>query len=175
MAKFEKLSKLCSEISELQARVRQAAQDEFKPALQEVIQVLREEAPMVESLRWQQYIPGFNDGEPCEFTMSEVTFKFGIDELDAAGDYENGFIGASYNEDRVQEHLNGNTSGYLYDLSELVFKDHITHDQAVLLSEIASNISDLEGASEIAFGPDTQITLNVESGELEIESYDCGY
>jgi hypothetical protein len=175
MAKFERLSKLCDEITELQARVRKAAQEEFKPALQEVVQVLRNEVPGVEALRWQQWIPGFNDGEPCEFEMGEVRFKFDNPELDAAGEYENGYIEADYDSDRVAQHKNGQTDSYLYGLSELVVKDLLTHDQAVLLNEIANSIGRLHGAAEIAFGPDVEITLQVDDGSLEIEEYDCGY
>jgi len=84
MNKFEKLSKLCGEISELESRVRKAAQDEFKPALKETIAVLREYVPQVTGIRWQQYTPYFNDGDVCEFTMGELEFTYsdGKDKFD---------------------------------------------------------------------------------------------
>ena len=33
-----------------------------------------EEVPEVGSITWTQYIPYFNDGEPCEFTVSDFSF-----------------------------------------------------------------------------------------------------
>lgn len=174
--KFEKLSKLVDEIHELQMRVREAAQEEFKPALREVVKVLRDEVPNVTQLQWNQYIPGFNDGDPCEFTMGETRFSFSNEELANEGDYENGFIEASYNEERAKAEIaNPGTEKYLYGLTKLVVNGVINNEQALLLSGLADSIASLEGVAEIAFGPDTQITLDVTSGEIEIEDYDCGY
>lgn len=46
------------------------------------------EHPEVEKIRWNQYIPSFNDGSPCLFTTSDVELKFeGEEEFrDAWGD-----------------------------------------------------------------------------------------
>lgn len=32
-------------------------------------------APDVSAVRWRQWVPGFNDGDPCEFTMGEFYLK----------------------------------------------------------------------------------------------------
>lgn len=46
--------------------------------------------PEVEAIRWDQYTPYFNDGDPCEFSIYEVRVKLvGIDDDD--GDYGDGF------------------------------------------------------------------------------------
>lgn len=45
----------------------------------------------VESVRWHQYTPYFNDGEPCEFSIYGGSIKhesFAEDE----GDYEDGYV-----------------------------------------------------------------------------------
>jgi hypothetical protein len=174
--RFEKLSKLVSEISELQARVREAAQEEFKPALREVVHVLRDEVPNVTHLQWQQWIPNFNDGDPCEFMMGRIRVRFSDKELGSSGDYSDGFIESNYNEKRAKaQGENIASQQHLYDLTELVVQGYITHEQAVLLSGLADQIAHLEGAAEIAFGPDTQITLEVATGQIEIEDYDCGF
>ena len=34
------------------------------------------EHPEVEQIRWTQYIPGFNDGDPCLFSLGDVELKF---------------------------------------------------------------------------------------------------
>lgn len=145
--KFERLSKLVTEINELESRVRKAAQDEFRPALQEVVAVLREHVPQVIGVRWAQWVPGFNDGAPCEFTMGDVEFSFMHkgEEVDFEESY-------SPVEDGI-----------------------VTAEQDAILDQLADAISELESASELAFGPDSQITLNIQTGELELEEYDCGY
>ena len=145
--KFDKLSKLCEEISELESRVRKAAQDEFKPALKETVAVLREFVPQVVGLRWHQFTPSFNDGEPCTFCMGEVEFA-----------YDHGEEGLDY--------------GECYDP---VADGVITKEQNEILDDLAEMICGLETASELAFGDDAEITLDIITGELTISEYDCGY
>lgn len=50
-----------------------------------------EKVPEVQSIRWQQYTPYFNDGDACEFSVNDPSYKFdGVDE--EAGDYGDGYI-----------------------------------------------------------------------------------
>lgn len=44
----------------------------------------------VDSIRWKQYTPYFNDGEPCEFSIGEIEIRLSDAEEDA-GDYEDGY------------------------------------------------------------------------------------
>lgn len=44
----------------------------------------------VESIRWEQFTPYFNDGEPCVFRIQELTIKLDVSHGD--GDYEDGFL-----------------------------------------------------------------------------------
>lgn len=50
--------------------------------------------PGVYAVRWNQYTPSFNDGDPCEFTVHDIYFRLTPleDESDERGDYEDGFI-----------------------------------------------------------------------------------
>jgi len=50
--------------------------------------------PGVHAVRWTQYTPSWNDGEPCEFSVHEIMVRFTPleDESDERGDYEDGFI-----------------------------------------------------------------------------------
>ena len=169
-SKFGRLSQLCNDLSDMKERMRSAAQNEFKPALKELAAVLAAEVPQVESVRWNQYIPGFNDGDVCEFTMGETTVRFTGDPEDS-GDYENGFCTLGYNPEDV-----GNANQkWKGDLTLKVEAGELTDAQAVLLNELDEVISGLELASELAFGPNVEVTLNVKTGELEIEDYDCGH
>ena len=42
------------------------------------------------AIRWRQYTPYFNDGDPCEFGVGETTFRFD-DTAEDEGDYGDGF------------------------------------------------------------------------------------
>ena len=51
--------------------------------------------PGVTALRWRQYTPYFNDGEPCEFSVNEAYVRFTpLEEEDdeERGDYGDGFV-----------------------------------------------------------------------------------
>jgi len=168
--KFGRLSQLCNDLSDMKERMRSAAQNEFKPALKELAAVLAVEVPQVESVRWNQYIPGFNDGDACEFTMGEVTVRFTNDAEDV-GDREDGFVTLGFN----AEDVNNPNARWKGELTERVEAGELTIVQAVLLDELDEVINGLESASELAFGPNVEVTLNVKTGELEIEDYDCGH
>ncbi len=59
--------------------------DEIRQALDDLFS--HEE---IEAIRWEQYTPYFNDGEPCEFGVHEASIKLVGD--DDGGDYEDGFV-----------------------------------------------------------------------------------
>jgi hypothetical protein len=69
-------------MSELFQSLRQAQQDlqlrlkeQGKLAFQEHLKEFFEKNPEVESLRWTQYTPYFNDGDECHFRVNEMTAK----------------------------------------------------------------------------------------------------
>ena len=71
--------------------------EEFLPLLDAIL-----ELDNVESIRWTQYTPYFNDGDPCMFGTGELFVKL-VDGDDTAGDEEDGYISA-YD---MTEHLHG--------------------------------------------------------------------
>lgn len=69
-------------------RKEQLSPEEFIAALDSVLNHER-----VEAIRWEQYTPFFNDGEPCEFSPGEIRVKLsGISEDDVYTDYGDGFV-----------------------------------------------------------------------------------
>lgn len=68
------------------ASVEQESPERFVDALNKLLGI-----SYVESVKWAQYTPYFNDGDPCVFTASFRGVKLvGGDE--EAGDYEDGYI-----------------------------------------------------------------------------------
>jgi len=58
---------------------------EFLAALDTILNV-----EGVEAVKWDQYTPYFNDGEPCEFSVYDYSVKYASDDL--SGDGEDGFV-----------------------------------------------------------------------------------
>ena len=56
-------------------------QERAKIALREEFKSFFEKFPEVESVRWSQYTPYFNDGEPCEFGVNELTIHALVDRV----------------------------------------------------------------------------------------------
>lgn len=72
--------------SSRRSNIKQQNAAEFLEALDKVLAF-----EGVEGIRWEQYTPYFNDGEPCEFSTGEVRIRLtGVDEED--GDYEDGYL-----------------------------------------------------------------------------------
>lgn len=68
--------------------VEQLSPEEFIAALDSVLNDER-----VESVRWEQYTPYFNDGEPCEFSPGDIRIKLkGVSEDDVVTDYGDGYL-----------------------------------------------------------------------------------
>jgi hypothetical protein len=69
------------------SRTPQKTLEEFGPVLLDLLNT-----PGVQAVRWRQYTPYFNDGEPCEFSTGEVYLQTTESEGTEQGDYEDGFL-----------------------------------------------------------------------------------
>ncbi len=83
----------------------------------------------VNSVRWEQYTPYFNDGDPCYFSVGEVRVKFtnveeaDEDDHDDEGDWGDGYLG-DYEIDEV-------SFGEVYNRLTAVNKE-IDHHEVIL-------------------------------------------
>lgn len=68
-------------------QVPQKPATDLAPLIESVLSV-----PEVTALRWRQYTPYFNDGEPCVFSAGEPEIKATFTGPND-GDYEDGFVG----------------------------------------------------------------------------------
>lgn len=66
------------------AEYDQWSAEQFLSVIDDVLAI-----PGVDSIRWRQYTPYFNDGEPCEFSVGELMVK--LDGVDDGGDYDDGY------------------------------------------------------------------------------------
>jgi len=102
---------------------------------------LFEERSEVEAVRWTQYTPYFNDGEPCVFRVNEPMFKIGED----GGDYGDGFV-------------------YEYEYG----RETKEREQ---LSDAARAVESCEEILQVLFGDHCQVTIWRDNPEAEVEEY----
>lgn len=65
------------DIRQSESRAEQWPDEQFLPLLDALLDVHR-----VEAVRWSQYTPYFNDGDPCVFSVREAEVRFSEDETD---------------------------------------------------------------------------------------------
>lgn len=124
---------------------------EFMDALDAVLSI-----PGIYGARWEQYTPYFADGEPCEFSVNELSVRLTPldDEEDERGDYEDGWI-----ETYFMSHS---------DFEELS-KEHFE-----ALKKAVANWDKLN-ADEVArrnFGEHAQVTATLEGFSVEFYEHD---
>lgn len=119
---------------------------------------LFEKYPNFRAIGWKQYVPSFNDGEPCEFTMdtdfqvlTNQAIKDNLEGLDESG---------TMTDDEIHQ-LGVRDFGW----SKL--DPEMENDISDVFSLISSDIS------EMVFGADVQIIIT--RTKLTANSYECGY
>jgi hypothetical protein len=77
-------------IQQLKAETDKLIKTEGESALKEEFARLFAAHPEIGAIRWQQYTPYFNDGDPCSFSVGEFEFQFAEDaEFDPKAYYYN--------------------------------------------------------------------------------------
>src|ERR1041385_483870 len=137
---FDKMEKLAG----LKKEIESQAKDALKDAAKEFFT----KHPEVNALRWHQYVPGFNDGDPCLFTMGGLTVRFN----DAAAEEE----------DDEDEDLGGFTSKY--QIKGKALKSD--------LEDLESLLAELDSCFQAAFGDNAEVTVTEK--EITVSEYDCG-
>src|SRR5690242_19927821 len=83
-------------ILEKQKELKEFVKKEGQAAVKEMLESFFTENPEITAVRWRGYTPGFNDGEPCTFSVyfDGVSFDENVlDKLDDVGDREELFHG----------------------------------------------------------------------------------
>jgi hypothetical protein len=124
----------------------------------------------IEAMRWHQYTPGFNDGDPCEFTISDLEIKF-------SEEYTNQEKGPCEDEEEDSE---GWIDCYAIEGFFKARVDVINHKEVALLEQqyealatLHGTLTSMEGELQSRFGDNMEITVTKKG--IETEDYDCGY
>lgn len=70
----ERLKQVTGELEAAKARMREFAKSEGRSAVHAAFQELFAKYPRIGAVRWTQYTPHFNDGEPCVFSVHDPEF-----------------------------------------------------------------------------------------------------
>lgn len=150
------------DLNEVQANLQEVDQikENIKSNIEQVIlreaKAINQEYPEVIQMSWYQYTPGFNDGDPCVFSIGAVGF-FTEAALNQAA--EEGEDISGYN---IEEY------DITYDLEDGPLKTRLNN-----LSDLVFKLEEFMGALYGTWG--AQIHINMVTGDLTVEEYDCGY
>ncbi len=142
-----------AELTELKTAYMKRIEDEGEAILKKAFTEFFAAHPDCEAIRWTQYAPYFNDGEPCEFSVHEFEYKF------AAGDEA-----ASEEADSEEDEENEDDDDYE--------EWQITEAQAEFCGEFEGQFSDHEDMLKLVFGDDTRVTATREGFECDEYSHD---
>jgi hypothetical protein len=150
--------------------------DDVVDTLKKIIQG----APMIAAIRWHQYTPGFNDGDPCEFTIGDLEVKFDEDVIAEYGDQEKARKAKVEEEDDEQQSDDEFVSSY--EVEDFIKSkiDVLNHREIGLLEKQYEAVGALYDALngmgnelERRFGDNIRIMVTKDG--IETEDYDCGY
>lgn len=148
---------LITEHQRIRAEFQKSAQALFRNITKEFF----ESNPGVKAFVWTQYTPSFNDGDPCEFTIGDVTFTNAtdtdVDDVTAYGEYE------GENED-VEVF-----SSWSLKREPIAGVD----SSQIALMEKMINSNEMEDILEEMFGCHVKIVATADG--FKIEDYDCGH
>lgn len=145
----QKTAALQEQIKALQAE----AAEQIKPLLMQFIV----DNPQVESVRWTQYTPYFNDGDTCEFGVNEPQFKFVSHE--DGGDYEDGFFDLPYQYDPSRDYYKS-------------FCEACPRELYVKCQALSKELSGLEDALKTLFGDHVRVIVTKDGVEVEEYEHD---
>lgn len=117
------------------------------------LQALLAKHPEIEAIQWAQYAPYFNDGEPCEFGVNDVGFKFTSENSDVGSTDEDEGESDEDEDESSEDEDDGDFEGS-WNLDD----DHPAKKAVKSIEEVFSSIP--EDLMKHAFGEDNQITIS---------------
>lgn len=142
-------------------RAEQKSIEGFVAALDELFAF-----PQVEAVRWTQYTPSFNDGDPCVFTTGEFTVKLeGVEEGDEDEEesYERGGFRCEYG---VNNHFSTFPEQFSYRAKHPIAEKMDEHFDY-------KHVEAFYDALEDAFGDPAEVTATRDG--FHIEDYEVSY
>lgn len=149
MAKTEtKVTQKFAELVNLRNEYKKAVDEKGGVILGAIFKDFFEEHPEARAARWNQYTPGFNDGDPCTFRVNDLEIQTKEpSQEDQDEDFDEDSFEGSY---KLKGKLKGD------------------------VEEIESAMHSNEDVLETVYGDNVQVTFT-RDGKFKVEDYDCGY
>ncbi len=165
------MSEILQKASELKAAYQAAMLKIGKEELFPEFEKFLAANPTVECVRWNQYAPYFNDGEPCTFRVNEFTVQL-TDGDETGGDRADGFY-STYDLERATDYVVQGTKkesdyrGGFRDVDNYVTVpiEPKSPEIAKALRELEALVSD-EDILRSVFGDDCEVTVTREGFEI---------
>lgn len=148
------IQRVLDKTRELQQEIKEVGQVSIK----EMFTAIFEQAPAVTAVRWTQYTPHFNDGEPCVFGVHEPEVQF-VEGTFLSKKHERG----SYPEE--DEYANGDD---YYDLWTFRVQQKAVTDT---VNEAYAVFQEIDQVMQAVFGDGVRVTVT-RDGDIEVEEYD---
>lgn len=159
---------LIEEQRALKAKFQTEAQAMFKDTMKEFF----DKNPGITALKWTQYTPYFNDGDPCEFRVNDVYYTNApADELENVNDW-----GEYEGEDEsvwVASNIKHTLSSKYYEeeAAKILAAGGVDEDSCNLIDKMISS-SEMEEIMEEMFGDHVQVTATREGFDITEHSHD---
>lgn len=138
-------------------------------SLKEAFGAFFEAHPLVKTIAWYQYVPSFNDGDPCEFTIGEVYFLPGhySEYCEDGWDYEE-MEEASINRYCAYEHINGRSVR-----TDRYEDPRMTAELAEDMRAVESIIQSNDDLIQTAYGSNSYVLVSAD--DIVTGDYYCDY
>lgn len=160
MSVITELRQAVEKLQTLRAEVLERAAKDLKQVLQDFIV----ENPSIELIKWNQYIPYFNDGDACEFQLGEIYFipkiKIGDDEFDVEDEnslYENQVSFGEYDKEAADKAR---------------AKQGVDSKTVENCKELNSLLNDMEDSLRELFGEHSTVSVTAEGVEVDEYEHD---
>ena len=162
----ESTEKLYAEQEALQAEMeelRTKYQNKAKLVFKELTKAVFKLVPDIKTISWQQFIPSFNDGDACTFTLYDVYFSNATTQQIEDN-------GEGYNEDAFYN----NDEGLYFDSPSYGMDESgLSKQEIAALKRFSRFVTSNEDLMQDLFGDNAQIVITEEG--VSVEDYDPGY
>lgn len=159
---FEELQ---AKIDEVDNKRKQLNEELFTLIKQHIFSTL-DKYPEFVGVRWTQYIPAFNDGEPCVFRVCEPSYLVEVDEDDDEGEWIE-------IDDSNYEVIDSYSFDYSWNGDSRVYKNAADKEKVELLRAIYSALQTVEDECQEQFGNNAEVIILHD--RVIVNDYDCGY
>ena len=150
------VSDMCDATSTKLNLLMETYREKSKEAFNNLIKVFFDEYPQVKTIYWSQYVPGFNDGDPCEFSINDIAFSpCDWQEIDGPN--------FGYEVDEKDRE----------DFSYSTYQVPIVTDFMKDMRKISTFLHSIPDHLERTF--ESNAFVRIHRDGIEVDDYDCGY